>query len=78
MFGHVETMLVVNCVLFMLITLYLEQVSPGPFGTPRPWYFPFQSEFWCPDRKSGDYPFLNIFNFVSTNTTKSNVPTLHL
>ncbi|CAB3224165.1 unnamed protein product [Arctia plantaginis] len=53
MFGHVVLMLFVNCVLYMLVTLYLEQVSPGPFGAPRPWYFPIQSEFWCPARKSG-------------------------
>lgn len=57
-FGHVVIMLVVNCVLYMLVALYLEQVAPGPFGSPRPWYFPFQPRFWCPGGKSGDYFFL--------------------
>ncbi|CAB3224168.1 unnamed protein product [Arctia plantaginis] len=51
-FGHVVIMLVANCVLYMLITLYLEQVAPGPFGSPRPWYFPLQARFWCPGGKS--------------------------
>ncbi|KAF9424045.1 hypothetical protein HW555_000754 [Spodoptera exigua] len=51
-FGHVVIMLVVDCVLYMLITLYLEQVLPGPFGTPKRWYFPFQLRFWFPNYKS--------------------------
>ncbi|XP_038212274.1 ATP-binding cassette sub-family A member 3-like [Zerene cesonia] len=48
LFGHVVIMLAVNCVLYMLIALYLEQVLPGPWGTPQPWYFPFQKSFWFP------------------------------
>ncbi|XP_075973498.1 phospholipid-transporting ATPase ABCA3-like isoform X2 [Anticarsia gemmatalis] len=53
-FGHVVIMLVVDCVLYMLIALYLEQVMPGPFGAPKPWYFPFQAKFWCPGRTEDD------------------------
>nr|XP_021189988.2 phospholipid-transporting ATPase ABCA3 [Helicoverpa armigera]XP_049699930.1 phospholipid-transporting ATPase ABCA3 [Helicoverpa armigera]XP_049699931.1 phospholipid-transporting ATPase ABCA3 [Helicoverpa armigera]WRX06183.1 ABCA2 [Helicoverpa armigera] len=53
-FGHVVIMLVVDCLIYMLITLYLEQVLPGPFGTPKPWYFPFQLQFWFPNYKSKD------------------------
>ncbi|KAI8806830.1 hypothetical protein BJ742DRAFT_773845 [Cladochytrium replicatum] len=26
----------------ILLTIYLDQVMPGEFGTPRPWYFPIQ------------------------------------
>ncbi|XP_068631847.1 phospholipid-transporting ATPase ABCA3-like [Battus philenor] len=50
-FGHVIIMLFLNSVLYMLIALYLEQVLPGPYGVPRPWYFPFLRSFWCPHRK---------------------------
>ncbi|CAH2037508.1 unnamed protein product, partial [Iphiclides podalirius] len=50
MFGHVVVMLVVDCILYMLIALYLEQVLPGYYGVPKPWYFLFQRDFWFPRR----------------------------
>ncbi|GBP54702.1 ATP-binding cassette sub-family A member 3 [Eumeta japonica] len=49
LFGHVVIMLVVDCVLYMLIALYLEKVLPGKYGVPHPWYFPVQPSFWFPD-----------------------------
>ncbi|KAL4712265.1 hypothetical protein ACJJTC_004027 [Scirpophaga incertulas] len=52
LFGHVVIMLVVDCVLYMLIALYLEQVLPGPFGTPKRWYFLIQREFWTSGKVS--------------------------
>ncbi|XP_053608124.1 phospholipid-transporting ATPase ABCA1-like [Plodia interpunctella] len=52
LFGHVVIMLVVDCVLYMLVALYLEQVLPGPFGTPKPWYFFVQKNFWCYNKVS--------------------------
>ncbi|CAH0723431.1 unnamed protein product, partial [Brenthis ino] len=51
LFGHVCIFLIVDSVLYMLIALYLEQVMPGPFGAPKPWYFPFQKSFWCSPKK---------------------------
>lgn len=50
-FGHVILMLVFDSVLYMLIALYLEQVLPGPFGLPKPWYFPIQKSFWFPNNE---------------------------
>ncbi|CAG5059697.1 unnamed protein product, partial [Parnassius apollo] len=49
-FGHVVVMLLVDSFVYMLIALYLEQVLPGPYGVPRPWYFPIQRDFWFPRR----------------------------
>ncbi|XP_063533945.1 phospholipid-transporting ATPase ABCA3-like [Cydia strobilella] len=51
MFGTVVVMLAIDCVLYMLIALYLEQVLPGPHSAPKPWYFLFQKSFWLPNRK---------------------------
>ncbi|CAH2236791.1 jg8550 [Pararge aegeria aegeria] len=51
LFGHVCIFLVVDCVLYMLVALYLEQVLPGPCGAPKVWYFPFQKSFWFPSSK---------------------------
>ncbi|XP_017079298.2 phospholipid-transporting ATPase ABCA1-like isoform X2 [Drosophila eugracilis] len=44
--GAVMIMMMVSSVIFTLICLYIEQVSPGNFGVPRPWNFPFTREFW--------------------------------
>ena len=39
--AHVMTMLAVDCVLYILITWYVDNVRPGEYGVPRPLYFPF-------------------------------------
>ncbi|XP_068631845.1 phospholipid-transporting ATPase ABCA3-like [Battus philenor] len=46
-FGHVVIMLAIDCVIYMLIALYLEQVLPGPYGVSKKWYFFIQKDFWC-------------------------------
>lgn len=51
LFGHVVLMLVLDCIIYMLVALYMEQVLPGPYGTPKPWYFPLQRNFWFPNSK---------------------------
>lgn len=40
-------MLLLHTVVYLIIYYYLVQVFPGPFGTPRPFYFPFQPSFYC-------------------------------
>lgn len=45
--GTVMVMLVVDTLLYMLITLYVDAVFPGEYGIPRPWYFLCTSTFWC-------------------------------
>ncbi|KAK4327949.1 hypothetical protein Pmani_001610 [Petrolisthes manimaculis] len=40
-------MLSVDIILYLLITWYVDQVNPGLFGVPEPWYFPFQKKYWC-------------------------------
>ena len=39
---HVILMLLVDSVLYGLITWYVEAVWPGEYGVPKPWYFPVQ------------------------------------
>ena len=38
---HVMLMLVVDCVIFAVVTWYVDAVRPGEFGVPQPLYFPF-------------------------------------
>lgn len=35
-------MLAVDTILYLFITWYVDHVSPGKYGVPLPWYFPFQ------------------------------------
>lgn len=39
--GHVMVMLLVDSLLYLLLTLYIEQIFPGDFGVPKKWNFPF-------------------------------------
>nr|XP_054770557.1 ATP-binding cassette sub-family A member 2-like isoform X2 [Lytechinus pictus] len=39
-------MLIIDIVLYLLLTWYIEGVHPGAYGLPRPWYFPVQPSYW--------------------------------
>ncbi|PAA80697.1 hypothetical protein BOX15_Mlig019968g3 [Macrostomum lignano] len=45
-FFLVILMLWVDSAILMLLTWYLEKLFPGPYGVPKPWYFPFLHSFW--------------------------------
>ncbi|CAK1547174.1 unnamed protein product [Leptosia nina] len=74
LFGHVVIMLVFNSVLYLLLALYFEQVLPGPWGTPKPWYFPVQKSFWFP--KAVDNSVLEV-EPEDTTIVKEDDPTNH-
>jgi ATP-binding cassette subfamily A (ABC1) protein 3 len=40
-------MMVVSCLVFLVIGLYLDNVLPSAFGLKQPWYFPVSPTFWC-------------------------------
>uniref|UniRef100_A0A452FWN9 ATP binding cassette subfamily A member 2 n=1 Tax=Capra hircus TaxID=9925 RepID=A0A452FWN9_CAPHI len=39
-------MLMVDAVVYGVLTWYIEAVHPGMYGLPRPWYFPLQKSYW--------------------------------
>ncbi|CAH1776854.1 unnamed protein product [Owenia fusiformis] len=45
--AHIFLMLIVDAVLYGLVTWYVEGVFPGEYGIPQPWYFPFTRSYWC-------------------------------
>lgn len=49
--GDTIVMLLVDALIFLLVALYVEQIMPGEYGVPQPFYFPFTRSFWCPNRK---------------------------
>ncbi|XP_067683953.1 phospholipid-transporting ATPase ABCA3-like [Haliotis asinina] len=40
-------MLLGDTAIHLLITWYMDNVRPGEFGVPKPFYFPFTSTYWC-------------------------------
>jgi hypothetical protein len=40
-------MMIINSVMYGVLTWYIEKVFPGEFGTPQPWYFPVTKSYWC-------------------------------
>ncbi|XP_008843584.1 ATP-binding cassette sub-family A member 3 isoform X3 [Nannospalax galili] len=46
-FGQVLGMLLLDSVLYSLVTWYVEAVFPGQFGVPQPWYFFLMPSYWC-------------------------------
>lgn len=40
-------LLLLHTFVYLIVYYYFVQVFPGPFGTPRPFYFPFQPSFYC-------------------------------
>ncbi|XP_072526701.1 phospholipid-transporting ATPase ABCA1-like [Salminus brasiliensis] len=40
-------MMLIDTLLYWILTWYIENVFPGQYGIPKPWYFPFTSSYWC-------------------------------
>ena len=44
---YVYTMLILDTILYLLLTWYIDEVSPKEYGHRRPLYFPFTADYWC-------------------------------
>ncbi|XP_023276845.1 ATP-binding cassette sub-family A member 1-like isoform X1 [Seriola lalandi dorsalis] len=40
-------MMLFDAVFYWTLTWYIENVFPGQYGIPKPWYFPFTASYWC-------------------------------
>ncbi|XP_058240814.1 phospholipid-transporting ATPase ABCA1 isoform X4 [Hemibagrus wyckioides] len=40
-------MMLIDTLFYWILTWYIENVFPGQYGVPKPWYFPFTSSYWC-------------------------------
>ncbi|KAK2865759.1 hypothetical protein Q7C36_001815 [Tachysurus vachellii] len=40
-------MMLIDALLYWILTWYIENVFPGQYGIPRPWYFPLTFSYWC-------------------------------
>nr|XP_055026150.1 phospholipid-transporting ATPase ABCA1 isoform X1 [Misgurnus anguillicaudatus] len=47
-------MMLFDALIYWILTWYIENVFPGQYGIPKPWYFPFTSSYWCGTRVGSD------------------------
>ncbi|KAJ8301076.1 hypothetical protein KUTeg_020063 [Tegillarca granosa] len=40
-------MFLLDAVLYFLVAWYIDNVKPGEYGVPQPFYFPFTKAYWC-------------------------------
>lgn len=40
--------LVIDALVFLLLGLYIDELTPGTYGIPKPFHFPFLPSYWCP------------------------------
>ncbi|XP_063236956.1 phospholipid-transporting ATPase ABCA7-like isoform X2 [Bacillus rossius redtenbacheri] len=43
---YVMYMFVIDTLVYLMLTWYIEAVFPGQYGVPKPWYFPLQCSYW--------------------------------
>uniref|UniRef100_A0A8C5WYA4 ATP binding cassette subfamily A member 1 n=1 Tax=Laticauda laticaudata TaxID=8630 RepID=A0A8C5WYA4_LATLA len=48
-------MMVLDSLLYGIMTWYIESVFPGQYGIPRPWYFPFTKSYWFGEESGGQW-----------------------
>ena len=46
--GLIFLLLIVNCIIYGVLAWYISEVSPGEYGVPKPYNFPFTKEYWFP------------------------------
>ncbi|KAL3242105.1 hypothetical protein MRX96_021472 [Rhipicephalus microplus] len=44
--AHVALMMLIDAFIYSLLVWYIENVHPGSYGLPRPWYFPLTHSYW--------------------------------
>ncbi|KAG1677979.1 ATP-binding cassette sub-family A member 2 [Nymphon striatum] len=40
-------MMLVDTLIYAILVWYIENVHPGAYGLPKPWYFPFTRSYWA-------------------------------
>ncbi|XP_036595474.1 ATP-binding cassette sub-family A member 3-like [Trichosurus vulpecula] len=76
-FGEMLIMLLIDSVLYGLVTWYVEAVFPGKYGIPQPWYFFVMPSYWSgrPSNASKKEELENDVNTPQRNTYIQDEPT---
>ncbi len=65
-------MLILDALIYLILTLYIECIWPGEYGIGKPWYFIFDVFFWYKSKRIITKPplFLRFFSSVSSKKKK--------
>lgn len=44
--NNICLIMLLDSIIYMLLTWYIEGIAPGEYGIPRKWYFPLQPSYW--------------------------------
>ncbi|CAH1133799.1 unnamed protein product [Ceutorhynchus assimilis] len=71
---NVFIMLIIDCIVYMLLALYIDVVNPGNYGIPRSVFFPFEELWKCYKRKNENLSASASRSFVLQDVEKANLP----
>ncbi|XP_067120260.1 phospholipid-transporting ATPase ABCA1-like isoform X3 [Centruroides vittatus] len=54
--AHCMGMLILDSIIYGILTWYIEAVFPGQYGVPKPWYFFITKSYWCGTIRACDNP----------------------
>ncbi|XP_051845492.1 phospholipid-transporting ATPase ABCA3-like [Antechinus flavipes] len=76
-FGEVLIMLLIDSILYGLVTWYVEAVFPGQYGIPQPWYFFIKPSYWSgkPSKTKKEEEIKNDFGTSQKNHYIQDEPT---
>ncbi|CAF2630332.1 unnamed protein product [Rotaria sp. Silwood2] len=66
-FLYCMIMMLVDSILYMILTVYIENIFPGEYGIPQPWYYPFTKTYWCGYKAKKNQQRINELNQNQTN-----------
>lgn len=74
--GDAMGMLLLDSIIYFLVAWYMENIRPGDFGIPKPFYFPFTKSYWC--GVSTEAELLQVsFDHTDTEKFEPDPPDLH-
>ncbi|CAG9771809.1 unnamed protein product [Ceutorhynchus assimilis] len=71
---NVFIMLIVDCIVYTLLALYIDVVNPGNYGIPRSVFFPFEELWKCYKGKNENVSASASTSFVLQDVEKANLP----
>ncbi|GIY69232.1 ATP-binding cassette sub-family A member 3 [Caerostris extrusa] len=60
-------MFIIDAVIYLILTWYIEAVFPGEYGVPEHWYFPFTRSYWC----GQSHGFSDMMEFYNSDVKRS-------
>ncbi|KAJ6646771.1 Phospholipid-transporting ATPase ABCA3 [Pseudolycoriella hygida] len=53
--GTTMAFLLLTAIMFLMLTMYIENIFPGSYGVAKPWNYPFKKDYWFPSKNRNSY-----------------------